>query len=259
MQQIACKASGNEIWNKRRKKRYKPKENAKPVWDMSCLLAIIMPTELKMFILQAPTSDTEDDDFLSSIDFGFFFFFKSRSKNLFFLGDLSLFKDTAPKFMRNEAGKPKIKNEKDEMRIKTGEKWELNQCCGSSYNVFKCSKYFESFYLRNCCCKHQKSTLNGRKALPFLYSLSLFLLHFNWILLHFGATSTLINLTIPPQIPMKVFRVSRNKIISFIFLSKGGVKNETSCFAFQPLHFCVSHLYQNFGFFFSICKLHSFV
>lgn len=90
---------------------------------MSCLLAIIMPTELKMFILQAPTSDTEDDDFLSSINFGFFFFFKSSSKILFFLGDLSLFKDIAPKFMRKESWKAKNekkKKKKDEMIIENG-------------------------------------------------------------------------------------------------------------------------------------------
>lgn len=40
--------------------------NAKPEEDISCLLAMIIPTELIMFIAHAPTSDTATvDDFLS--------------------------------------------------------------------------------------------------------------------------------------------------------------------------------------------------
>jgi len=49
-----------------KKKKNWPKAKAKPEEDISCLLAIIMPTELIMFIAHAPTSETiTADDFLS--------------------------------------------------------------------------------------------------------------------------------------------------------------------------------------------------
>lgn len=53
---------------KKKKKRNWPKAKEKPEGDISCLLAMIMPTELIMFIAHAPTSDTiTEDGFFSSI------------------------------------------------------------------------------------------------------------------------------------------------------------------------------------------------
>jgi len=42
-----------------------PKLNANPEEDISCLFAMMIPTELITFIAQAPISETAEGDFLS--------------------------------------------------------------------------------------------------------------------------------------------------------------------------------------------------